>query len=66
MIHIKTFSLSMQKQFAGRSNGIDHNILNIFTKLKMYSLLRCCGLFKENGIAPITLLYWIVLFPFLK
>jgi len=66
MNHPKTFSLSLQKHFSQKPRELDSDFRRAFDNLKLRSLLRCCGIFKERGIDTITLLFWIALLPFFK
>ena len=56
----------MQKHFSAKPRALDYDFRMAFANLKLCSLLRCCGIFKAKGIDTITLLFWIVLVPFLK
>lgn len=66
MKHPKSFSLSLQKHFSAKPRVLDYDFRMAFKHLKIGSLLRSCGIFKEKGIDTMTLLLWIVLVPFLK
>jgi hypothetical protein len=66
MKHPKSFSLSLQKHFSAKPRVLDYDFRMAFKNLKIGSLLHSCGIFKEKGIDTMTLLFWIVLVPFLK
>ncbi len=61
-----TFSLSLQKQISNKNVVIDSEINSAFKELKFRSLLNRSGIRKIRGYKTITLLFLIVLLPFLK
>lgn len=61
-----TFSLSLQKQILSQNVVIDSEINSAFKELKLRSLLNRSGIRKVRGYKTITLLFLIVLLPFLK
>ena len=61
-----TFSLSLQKQIYNENISIDTEINRAFNELKIRSLLKRSGILKQRGYATITLLFLVVLLPFLK
>ena len=61
-----TFSLSLQKQISKQKIAIDSEINKAFKELKLGSLLNRSGIRKAKGYKTITLLFLIVLLPFLK
>lgn len=61
-----TFSLSLQKQISNQEIVIDSEINNAFKELKFRSILNRSGIRKTRGYKTITLLFLIVLLPFLK
>ena len=61
-----TFSLSLQKQISKQKVIIDSEINSAFKELKFRSLLNRSGIRKARGYTPITLLFLIVLLPFIK
>jgi hypothetical protein len=61
-----SFSLSLQKKLSERNLGLDSEINKAFTELKMKSLLYRCNIIKQKGYATTTLLYLLILLPFLK
>lgn len=66
MKHSKTFSLSLQKHFSVKPRELDYDFRRAFDNLRFRSLLRCCGIIKGRGYDTISLLFWIVMVPFLK
>jgi hypothetical protein len=64
--HHKSFSLSLQKEMEKRNLSMDSEINKAFKELKIKSLLRRSGIMKQKGYPTITLLYLVVLLPFLK
>lgn len=61
-----TFSLSLQKQILDQNIVIDSEINSAFKALKFKSLLNRSGIRKAKGYRTITLLFLIVLLPFIK
>lgn len=61
-----TFSLSMQKQIAHKNISFDSELNRAFNELKLKSLLNRSGIFKQRGYAAVSILFLIVLLPFLK
>ena len=61
-----TFSLSLQKQIEQQHVLMDSEINSAFNELNFRSLLYRSGITKQKGYATITLLFLIVLLPFLK
>ena len=61
-----TFSLSLQKQIQKQNVSVDTEINRAFQELNFRSILHRSGILKKRGYATITLLYLIVLLPFLK
>jgi hypothetical protein len=61
-----TFSLSLQKQIDRQNISIDSEINRAFQELQFRSILKRSGILKQKGYATITLLFLIVLLPFLK
>ena len=66
MNYHKTFSLSLQKKFEKRNLGLDFEVNKAFNELRIKSLLHRCHIVKQKGYATATLLYMIILLPFLK
>ena len=66
MNHHKSFSLSLQKEMGKRNLSMDCEINKTFKELKVKSLLRRSGIMKQKGYQSISLLYLLVLLPFLK
>lgn len=62
----QSYSLSLEKHFATQTRELDSDFRMAFANLKIGSLLRACGIFKERGINTLHLLFWIILVPFLK
>ena len=61
-----TFSLSLQKQIEQQHVLMDSEINRAFRELNFRSLLNRSGIIKQKGYAAITLLFLVVLLPFLK
>jgi len=61
-----TFSLSLQKQISKQKIVIDSEINSAFKELRFRSLLNRSGIRKARGYTTITLLFLIVLLPFIK
>jgi len=61
-----TFSLSLQKQIEQQHVLMDSEINSAFNELNFRSLLHRSNITKQKGYATITLLFLIVLLPFLK
>lgn len=61
-----TFSLSLQKQISKQKVVIDSEINRAFKELKFRSLLNRSGIRKARGYTTITLLFLIILLPFIK
>ena len=61
-----TFSLSLQKQINPKNILFDSEINKAFNELNFRSLLRRSGMFKTKGYSTISLVFLIVLLPFLK
>ena len=66
MTEPKSFSLSLQKHFSDKHREFDYDFRRAFQYLNIASLLHRCGIFKEKGVNTMTLLFWIILVPFLK
>ena len=61
-----TFSLSMQKQIAGSQISFDSELNRAFNEIKVKTLLNRSGIYKQRGYATVSILFLIVLLPFLK
>ncbi len=59
-----TYSLSLQKQF--QNKGIDSDINQALSELKITSMLRKANIIKQKGFATQTLMFFIILLPFIK
>ena len=66
MNSINTFSLSLQKQIENQNILFDSEINRAFNELNFRTLLNRSGITKKKGYATVTLLFLIVLLPFLK
>jgi len=66
MNYHKTFSLSLQKKLEKRKLGLDFELNKAFDDLKIKSLLHRSHIVKQKGYSTATLLYMIILLPFLK
>ena len=58
------YSLSLQKQF--QNKGLDSDINQALMELKVSSLLRRSNIVKQKGYCTSTLLFFIILIPFIK
>lgn len=61
-----TFSLSLQKQINQKHFLFDSEINRAFNELNFRSLLHRSGIAKTKGYSTISLIFFIVLLPFLK
>jgi len=61
-----TFSLSLQKQINQKHILFDSEINRAFNELNFRSLLHRSGIAKTKGYSTISLIFFIVLLPFLK
>ena len=59
-----TYSLSLQKQF--QNKGLDSDINQALMELRLSSLLRRSNIVKQKGYCTTTLLFFIILLPFIK
>jgi len=66
MVINNTFSLSLQKQISKQNIVVDSDINKAFKDLRLKSLLNRSGIRKARGYQTVTLLFLIVLLPFLK
>jgi len=66
MNSINTFSLSLQKQIENQNILFDSEINRAFNELNFRTLLNRSGITKKKGYATVTLLFLVVLLPFLK
>ncbi len=66
MKQYKSFSLSLQKEMERRKLSMDSEIDKAMRDLKIRSMLRASGVTKKRGYATLTLLYLIILLPFIK
>ena len=64
MSYGKPLSLSLQKEIERRNLSLDSELRKTLTALKVRPLLGPCGLVKQRGYATITLLYFLILLPF--
>ncbi len=62
----KLFSLSLQKQFKRPNLPMEAEINNVLDELNVKTALRRSNIKKQKGYSTITLLYLILLLPFLK
>lgn len=62
----KSFSLSLQKQIQNRKISLDTELNRSFDELKLRSLLKQGGIIKKKGFSTVSLLFMIVLLPFIK
>ena len=66
MKYHKSLSLSLQREIEKRNLAMDSEILKAFNDLRISSLLRRSAITKQKGYVTFTLLYLIILLPFLK
>lgn len=66
MKQYKLFSLSLQKEMERRNLSMDSEIDQAMQELKIKSILRHSGIVKKRGYSTLTLMYLIILLPFLK
>jgi hypothetical protein len=66
MKYHKSLSLSLQREIEKRNLAMDSEILKAFNDLKISSLLKRSAIRKKKGYVTFTLLYLIILLPFLK
>lgn len=59
-----TYSLSLQRQF--QNKGMDSDINQALRELKVGSMLRKSNIIKQKGYCTQTLLFFIILLPFIK
>jgi len=59
-----TYSLSLQKQY--QNKGIDTDINHALNELKLGSLLKKSNIIKQKGYCTQTLMFFIILLPFIK
>lgn len=59
-----TYSLSLQRQF--QNKGIDSDINHALKELKIKSMLRKSNIIKQKGYCTQTLLFFVILLPFIK
>lgn len=62
----KTFSISLQKQIEKSHTAFDSEINKAFNDLKLKQLLNRSGIMKQRGYSTVSILFLIVLLPFLK
>lgn len=62
----KSFSLSLQKQIQKSHTAFDSEINKSFNELKLKQLLKRSGIMKQRGYSTVSILFLIVLLPFLK
>lgn len=62
----KSFSLSLQKQIQKSHTVFDSEINKAFNELKLNQILKRSGITKQRGYSTSSILFLIVLLPFLK
>ena len=62
----KSFSISFQRELSKRNLAMDSEINKAIKELNFRSLLRQSGIRKRKGYGTLTILFLIVLLPFLK
>ncbi|MBF0228184.1 MAG: hypothetical protein HQK63_01100 [Desulfamplus sp.] len=58
------YSLSLQRQF--ENIGLDSDINQALQELKLSSMLRQSKILKQKGYSTSTLMYFMILLPFIK
>lgn len=58
-------SLSLQREIEKRNLPLDSEILAALRSLKVRSLLGQSGIMKARGYPTVSLLYWLLLLPFI-
>jgi IS4 transposase len=66
MKHSKAFSLSLQRELEKRQLAMDSEIHKAFNELRIKSLLHLSNIRKKRGYLTITLLYVVLLLPFMR
>lgn len=59
-----TYPLSLQRQF--KKTGLDSDINQALQELKLSSMLRQSKILKQKGYSTSTLMYFMILLPFIK
>jgi len=59
-----TYPLSLQRQF--KNTGLDSDINQALQELKLSSMLRQSKILKQKGYSTSTLMYFMILLPFIK
>lgn len=62
----KSFSLSLQKQIQKSHTTFDSEINKAFNELKLKQILKRSDITKQRGYSTVSILFLIVLLPFLK
>ena len=65
MSYDKPLSLSLQKEIEKRNLSLDSEIHTALQTLRIKSLLCRSNIMKRNGYTTVTLLYWLLLLPFI-
>jgi hypothetical protein len=66
MTSYKSFSLSLQKQIQHRKGLLDSELNRTFKELKIQTLLKQSAIIKGKGFSTVSLLFMIVLLPFIN
>lgn len=66
MNYHKSLSLSLQREIEKRNLAMDSEVLKAVDDLKISSLLRRSAITKQKGYVTFTLIYLIILLPFLR
>lgn len=61
-----TFSLSLQKEIHKHKYSVDSEINRAFKELNIKSLLNRSNIMKQKGYSTASIIYLMVLLPFLK
>lgn len=65
MSYDKPLSLSLQKEIEKRNLSLDSEIHTALQTLRIKSLLCRSNIMRRNGYTTVTLLYWLLLLPFI-
>jgi IS4 transposase len=66
MTQYRSFSLSLQKEMERRKLSMDSEIDQAMREVKMKSMLHHSGIMKKRGYATFSLLYLVILLPFIQ
>jgi len=66
MKHYRSFPLSLQKEMERRKLTMDSEIDRAMQELKVKSMLRQSGIIKKRVYCTLTLMYLVILLPFIQ